>query len=33
MVEVSRAYETTSKMIDSGADLSRRAIERLGRVQ
>ena len=33
MVEVSRAYETTSKMIDSGADLSRRAIERLGRLQ
>jgi len=33
MVEVSRAYETTSKMIDSAADLSRRSIERLGRVQ
>jgi len=33
MVEVSRAYETASKMIDSGADLSRRSIERLGRVQ
>lgn len=33
MVEVSRAYEQASKMIDSGADLSRRSIERLGRVQ
>lgn len=33
MVEVSRAYETTAKMIDSEADLSRRSIERLGRVQ
>ena len=33
MVEVSRAYERTSKMIDSNFDLSRRAVERLGRVQ
>jgi flagellar basal-body rod protein FlgF len=33
MVEVSRAYEQTSKMIDSAADLSRRAVDRLGRVQ
>ncbi len=33
MVEVSRAYESTAKMIDSEADLSRRAVERLGRVQ
>jgi flagellar basal-body rod protein FlgF len=33
MVEVNRAYESTSKMIDATADLSRRAIERLGRVQ
>ena len=33
MVEVSRSYEKTAKMIDSQADLSRRAIERLGRVQ
>ena len=33
MVEVSRAYEQTAKMMDSEADLSRRAIERLGRVQ
>ena len=32
MVEVSRAYEQTAKMIDSAADLSRRAVERLGRV-
>lgn len=33
MVEVSRAYEQTAKMMDSEADLSRRAIERLGRAQ
>jgi flagellar basal-body rod protein FlgF len=33
MVEVNRAYETTSKMMDSTADLSRRSIERLGRIQ
>lgn len=33
MVEVSRAYESTAKMIDAEADLSRRAVERLGRVQ
>lgn len=33
MVEVSRAYEQTAKMIDSAADLSRRAVDRLGRVQ
>ena len=33
MVEVSRAYESTAKMIDSAADLSRRAVDRLGRVQ
>jgi flagellar basal-body rod protein FlgF len=33
MVEVSRAYEQTARMIDSQADLSRRAVERMGRVQ
>lgn len=33
MVEVSRAYERTAKMIDSEAELSRRTVERLGRVQ
>ena len=33
MVEVSRAYEQTAKMMDSEADLSRRAVDRLGRVQ
>ena len=33
MIEVSRAYEQTSRMMDAGADLSRRAIDRLGRVQ
>ena len=32
MVEVSRAYEQTARMIDSQADLSRRAVERMGRV-
>ena len=33
MVEVSRAYESTARMIDSEAELSRRSVERLGRVQ
>lgn len=33
MIEVSRAYESTAKMMDSAADLSRRAVDRLGRVQ
>ena len=33
MVEVSRAYESTAKMIDAESDLSRRSVERLGRVQ
>ncbi|MFZ5720840.1 MAG: flagellar basal-body rod protein FlgF [Pseudomonadota bacterium] len=33
MVEVSRSYERTAKMIDSQFDLSRRAVERLGKVQ
>ena len=33
MVEVSRAYESTAKMMDSEAELSRRTVERLGRVQ
>lgn len=33
MVEVSRAYEQTARMMDSEADLSRRAVERMGRVQ
>ena len=33
MVEVSRAYEQTAKMMDAEADLSRRAVDRLGRVQ
>jgi len=31
MVEVSRAYESTAKMMDSTADLSRRAVDRLGK--
>ena len=33
MIEVSRAYESTAKLMDSEADLSRRAIERMGRIQ
>jgi flagellar basal-body rod protein FlgF len=33
MVDVSRAYEQTAKMMESEADLSRRAVERLGRAQ
>jgi len=33
MVEVSRAYEQTARMMDAEADLSRRAVERLGRIQ
>lgn len=33
MVEVSRAYEKTAKLMDSESELSRRAIERLGRTQ
>jgi flagellar basal-body rod protein FlgF len=32
MVEVSRAYEQTAKIMDSEAELSRRSVERLGRV-
>jgi len=33
MVEVSRAYEQTAKMMDSEAELARRTVERLGRLQ
>ena len=33
MVEVSRAYEQTAKRMDSEAELARRTVERLGRVQ
>jgi flagellar basal-body rod protein FlgF len=33
MIEVSRAYESTAKMMDSNADLARRTVERMGRVQ
>jgi flagellar basal-body rod protein FlgF len=33
MIEVSRAYEQTSRMMDSEAELARRAVERMGRVQ
>ncbi|MEO8114597.1 MAG: flagellar basal-body rod protein FlgF [Phenylobacterium sp.] len=33
MIEVSRAYEQMTKMMDSNADLARRTVERMGRVQ
>jgi flagellar basal-body rod protein FlgF len=33
LIEVSRAYERVTRMIDQTQDLSRRSIERLGRVQ
>lgn len=33
MVEVSRAYESTARMMDSQHELSKRTIERLGRAQ
>jgi flagellar basal-body rod protein FlgF len=33
MIEVSRAYQSISKMMDSEQDLARRSVERLGRVQ
>jgi len=33
MIEVSRAYESMARMMDSTGDLSRRAVERMGRVQ
>jgi flagellar basal-body rod protein FlgF len=33
LIEVSRAYERATKMVDATHDLSRRAIERLGRTQ
>lgn len=33
LIEVSRAYERATRIVDSGEDLARRAVERLGRVQ
>lgn len=33
LIEISRAYERIAKMMDSEAELSRRSIERMGRVQ
>ena len=33
MIEVSRAYESTAKLMDSETDLQRRTIERMGKVQ
>jgi flagellar basal-body rod protein FlgF len=32
MIEVQRAYESMARMMDSNADLSRRSVERMGRV-
>ena len=32
LIEINRAYERISKMIDNQQDLSKRAVERLGRV-
>ena len=31
LVEISRAYERTAKMIEQTSELSKRAVERLGR--
>jgi flagellar basal-body rod protein FlgF len=31
LVEISRAYESISKLIENTTDLSRRAVERLGK--
>jgi len=31
LIEVTRAYESVTKMMESSADLSRRAVERMGR--
>jgi len=33
LIEVSRAYESITRMMESEAELSRRSIERMGRVQ
>ena len=33
MIEVSRAYESTARMMDSTAELSKSAVARMGRVQ
>jgi flagellar basal-body rod protein FlgF len=33
MMEVSRAYESTAKMMDAEFELSRRAVDRLGKIQ
>jgi flagellar basal-body rod protein FlgF len=33
MMEITRAYESVAKMMDSTSELSRRSIERMGRVQ
>jgi flagellar basal-body rod protein FlgF len=33
LIEVSRAYESVSKMMDQTSELSRSAVERMGKVQ
>ena len=33
LIEVSRAYESIAKMMDQTAELSRSAVERMGKVQ
>jgi flagellar basal-body rod protein FlgF len=33
LIEVSRAYEQMARMMDAQTELSRRSVERLGRVQ
>jgi flagellar basal-body rod protein FlgF len=33
LIELSRAYERMTRMVDTSQDLSRRAVERLGRSQ
>jgi flagellar basal-body rod protein FlgF len=32
LIEIQRAYESVSRMIENANDLSRRSVERLGRV-
>jgi flagellar basal-body rod protein FlgF len=33
MIEVSRAYEQMAKIMDSNAELSKSAVQRMGRIQ
>ena len=32
MIEITRAYESITKMMDANAELSRRSVERMGKV-